>query len=90
MDWIIEMAKTIREFKRGLPAGEWLPAHGDWMCGEASWVCGERWLVARGKEELVREKSVGEEANVEVLRASPAKPPESTNRTLSDALRMTT
>jgi len=36
------MAKTIREFKRGLPAGGWLPAHGDWMCGEGNLVCG-RW-----------------------------------------------
>ena len=29
------------------------------------------WEVADGREELVHEKSVGEEANVEVLRASP-------------------
>jgi len=25
MDWIMEMATTMRGFKRGLPAGGWLP-----------------------------------------------------------------
>ena len=25
MDWMMEMATAIREFKRGLPAGGWLP-----------------------------------------------------------------
>jgi hypothetical protein len=36
------------------------------MNGRGSWV-----FVEGGSEELVREKSVGEEADVEVLRASP-------------------